>query len=119
MVEQELANIDLELFKTVHYAAVVIAAQAAQAKLDRLGGDMGACGFAWVTVYKVRKNSKLGKVLLSLGYDSAYGGGLQLWNPSGNHCQNIDAKESGAVHYVKHMQASFPALTIYSGSRMD
>ena len=39
-------------------------------------GDRDACGFAWVTVYDVRSNSKLGKALAQVGFRKAYGGGL-------------------------------------------
>lgn len=119
MVNPAIANIDLERFKVVHAEAVVLAKQAGQAKLDSIGGDRGSCGFAWVNVYEVRKNSKLGKVLQELGYQKDYSGAMNLWNPSGLGCQNIDAKESGAIHYVRHMQLNFPQLTMYSGSRLD
>lgn len=110
---------DLERFKVVHAEAVKLASERAAASLVEMGGDRGACGFAWVNIWKVRKNSKLGKVLQTLGYNKSWDGSMQLWNPSGNGCQNIDAKESGANAYVKHVQASFPNLVIYSGSRLD
>jgi hypothetical protein len=81
-------------------------------------GDRDACGFAWVTVYDVRSNSKLGKALATFGFSKAYGGGLQLWNPSGNPTQCITAKEEGAEAYAKVLQAKL-GLKVYAGSRMD
>ena len=45
-------------------------------------GDRDACGFAWVDVYGVRSNSKLGKWLQAAGFRKSYTGSLQLWNPS-------------------------------------
>jgi hypothetical protein len=81
-------------------------------------GDRDACGFAWVTVYDVRSNSKLGKALATYGFSKAYGGGLQLWNPSGNPTQCITAKEEGAEAYAKVLQTKL-GLKAYAGSRMD
>ena len=81
-------------------------------------GDRDACGFAWVTVYDVRSNSKLGKALATYGFSKAYGGGLQLWNPSGNPTQCITAKEEGAEAYAKVLSSKL-GLKAYAGSRMD
>jgi hypothetical protein len=81
-------------------------------------GDRDACGFAWVTVYDVRSNSKLGKALATYGFSKAYGGGLQLWNPSGNPTQCITAKEEGARAYADVLKSKL-GLTAYAGSRMD
>jgi hypothetical protein len=81
-------------------------------------GDRDACGFAWVTVYDVRSNSKLGKALATVGFRKAYGSGLQLWNPSGNPTQSITAKEEGAEAYAQVLKDKL-GLTAYAGSRMD
>jgi hypothetical protein len=81
-------------------------------------GDRDACGFAWVTVYDVRSNSKLGKALATYGFSKAYGGGLQLWNPSGNPTQCITAKEEGAQAYATVLKDKL-GLKAYAGSRMD
>ena len=64
-------------------------------------GDRDCCGFAWVTVYDVRSNSKLGKALAGYGFRKAYGGGLQLWNPSGMGVQSISVLEAGAEAYAQ------------------
>jgi hypothetical protein len=82
-------------------------------------GDRDACGFAWVTVYDVRSNSKLGKALATFGFSKAYGGGLQLWNPSGNPTQCITAKEEGARAYADVLKAKLGLERVYAGSRMD
>ena len=76
------------------------------------------CGFAWVTVYKVRSNSKLGKVLAAVGFRKAYGGGLQLWNPSMNFTQSITALEEGAECYARILRDKL-GLLAYAGSRLD
>ena len=79
---------------------------AARAAADQMfahvGGDLGACGFAWVTVYPKHKgNTKLGRaervVLRDLGFELDWTGkSFQVWNPSQHSCQNIDTKEAGA-----------------------
>ena len=81
-------------------------------------GDRDACGFAWVNVYEVRSNSKVGKILAQAGFKKAYGGGLQLWNPSGSWTQCITAKEVGAQAYADVLKAA-GIEQAYAGSRMD
>ena len=86
---------------------------------DKLGGkDQFACGFAWVNVYGVRGNTKLGKALKEAGFRPAYGGGLQLWNPSGMHCQNVDTLEEGARAAAEFLKQTL-GVEAYAGSRLD
>ena len=94
--------------------------QARKATEDFLAkhGDRDACGFAWVNVYDVRSNSKVGKVLAQAGFKKAYGGGLQLWNPSGSWTQCITAKEVGAQAYAEVLRSA-GIEKAYAGSRMD
>lgn len=106
-------------FKAEHYLAVEQAKEASQKMFNKIGGDKLACGFAWVKIFKVRSNSKFGKLLQSLGYSKAYGGGLMLWNPSGLPVQNVDIKEAGAEAYCRYLKSQFPELSIYAGSRLD
>ncbi len=102
--------------------AIVIEAVTKAAKTTRdflaQHGDRDACGFAWVTVYKVRSNSKLGKVLAQYGFSKSYSGGLQLWNPSGSHTQCITAKEVGAEACAEVLRTKL-GVEAYAGSRMD
>ena len=106
-------------FQDIHFTALDAAKTAAdkfyQEKLNCQ--DMYACGFAWVNVYGVKGNTKLGKLMKTLGFRKSYEGGLQLWNPSGHPCQNIDTKEEGAAAYAKILREA--GLQAYSGSRMD
>lgn len=101
-----------------HKAALQAARQETAAFLGKHGGTFDACGFAWVTVYE-KGTSKLIRTLKKLGFSRAYGGGYQLWNPSGSHTQSITAKEEGAEAYVKVFRQHFPTVKIYAGSRMD
>jgi hypothetical protein len=96
------------------------AQQARTAAKDFLAkhGDRDCCGFAWVTVYDVRSNSKLGKALAGYGFRKAYGGGLQLWNPSGMGVQSISVLEEGARAYADVLKDKL-GVKAYAGSRLD
>jgi len=92
------------------------AAKATQAFLAQ-HGDRDACGFAWVTVYE-KGSTKLGRALLKNGFSRAYGGGLQMWNPSGSYTQAITAKEVGAVEAARVLTERL-GVKAYAGSRLD
>ena len=114
------ATIETVRVQMAHVRAMAEAQSAARAFSDKHfgGSDGGACGFAWVNVYKVRSNSKLGKALAEVGFRKAYGGGLQLWNkwwPG----QSVDAAEHGATAYAAVMKEELGLEKIYSGSRLD
>lgn len=85
---------------------------------EQLGGqDRYACGFAWVNIYGVKGNTRLGKALAACGIRKAYGGGLQMWNPSKFGCQNVDTLEHGAMAAAAvFAKYGFEA---YAGSRLD
>jgi hypothetical protein len=84
----------------------------------RLGGrDQFACGFAWVNIYKVKGNTKLGKMLKAAGVRQDYTKAFQIWNPSGMPVQNVDTLEAGAEAAAKvFTKYGFEA---YAGSRLD
>ncbi len=108
----------MDNIKEAVQAGLVAAKAASEAEYTRIGGDGYACGFAWVTVYGVKLSTKEGKVFKSLGFDKAYGGGIQYWNPGGMSVQNIDIKEAGAVAFAKVLRGTL-GVTAYAGSRMD
>ncbi len=111
------ATTDLTQVKIVLHQAKQAAEQAAVTAYAQIG-ERDACGFAWVTVYKVRSNSKLGKVLAEAGFSKSYTGGLQLWNPSGHGTQSIGVKEAGAIVYAGYLKSQL-GLEAYAGSRLD
>jgi hypothetical protein len=85
---------------------------------ERLGGrDQFACGFAWVTVQE-KGSTKMGKALIEAGFRKAYGGGLQLWNPSGLYVQNVDTLEAGAEACAEFLRNTL-GVKAYAGSRLD
>lgn len=81
-------------------------------------GDRDACGFAWVNVWKVRSNSKLGKALQAAGFSKSYNGALQLWNPSKMGVQSVGILEAGAEAYAKVLVEKL-GVEAYAGSRLD
>jgi hypothetical protein len=112
------ATFDAKLVQDACEEASLEARKAAKAFFDK-HGDRDACGFAWVTVYDVRSNSRLGKTLATFGFRKAYGGGLQLWNPSKAGVQSISILEAGADAYAKVLKDKLGLEKVYSGSRMD
>jgi hypothetical protein len=84
----------------------------------KLGGrDQFACGFAWVNIYGVKGNTKLGKALKEAGVRQDYTKAFSIWNPSGLPVQNIDCKEAGAEAAAKVFQKY--GFQAYAGSRLD
>jgi hypothetical protein len=116
------ANFETVKVQMAHARAIDAAQKASQAFADKYfgGKDGGPCGFAWVNVYKVRSNSKMGKALAEIGFRKSYEGGLQLWNGRAGWWmgQSVDASEHGATAYAKVMQEELK-LDFYSGSRLD
>ena len=99
--------------------AAEMAARTAAKELYSKHGDRGACGFAWVNIYGVRSNSKLGKALAGYGFRKDYTGALSLWNPSKAAVQSIDILEAGAYAYAEVIKAKLGLDKVYAGSRMD
>ena len=85
---------------------------------DVLGGqDMYACGFAWVNIYGIKGNTKIGKRFALAGVRKDYTGALQIWNPSKYGCQNVDTLEAGARAAAKVLESY--GFRAYAGSRLD
>ena len=96
------------------------AAEAAARKyfVERLGGkDQYACGFAWVNIYGVKGNTKIGRALKLCDIRPSYSGGLQMWNPSKFGCQNVDTLEEGARAAADVFKRY--GFEAYAGSRLD
>ena len=84
----------------------------------KLGGqDQYACGFAWVNIYGVKGNTKLGKTLKAAGLRQDYTKAFSIWNPSEHGAQNIDTKEAGAMAAAKVFEKY--GFRAYAGSRLD
>ena len=81
------------------------------------GVDQYTCGFAWVDIFGVRSNSKIGKALAFGGFRKSYTKSLQLWNPSAMGVQNIDTLEAGAEAAAKVFEQH--GFRAYACSRLD
>jgi hypothetical protein len=112
-------NFNAEAVQDACNAAEMAARVAAKEAHVKYGGDRGACGFAWVNVYGVRSNSRLGKTLQSYGFRKDYTGALCLWNPSKAGVQSVDILEAGADAYAKVLRDKLGLEKVYAGSRLD
>ena len=108
----------LDNIASIHNTATQAAAKATEDFLAK-HGDRDACGFAWVDVYGVRSNSKLGKWLQAAGFRKDYTGALSLWNPSGFPTQSISILEAGAEAYAEVLKNKLGLDKVYAGSRLD
>ena len=115
----------VEDLKTIMQEAKQSAAIAAQSFLDDWNASTGGnqygepmyCGFAWVNIYGVKGNTKLGRAMKSAGYTKDYTGAYQIYNPAGYGGQSMDVKEAGArAAALVFEQYGFKA---YMGSRAD
>lgn len=100
------------------------AANAANELYAKYGTDnIGACGFAWVTIVPLHKgNTREGKaerrVLKEMGFSKDWTGkSYQFWDPARYGGQNIDIKEAGAVAAANVLKRY--GFKAYAGSRLD
>jgi hypothetical protein len=77
----------------------------------------GACGFAWVNIWGIKGNTKLGRVMKAAGIEKDYSGAHSIWNPSKYPTQNVSTLEAGAQAAAKVFKDA--GFTAYAGSRLD
>ena len=80
-------------------------------------GGWGACGFAWVNLYGIKGNTKIGRRLKLAGVDQSWDKSFQIWNPSGYPTQNVDTLEAGARAAAEVFRRY--GFDAYAGSRLD
>ena len=80
-------------------------------------GGWGACGFAWVDIFGIKGNTKLGRAMKAAGITKSYNGAYQIWNPSKYPTQNVDTLEAGARAAADVFKQY--GFTAYAGSRLD
>ena len=56
--------------------------------------DWDACGFAWVSFYGIKGNTKLGRALKAAGIDQAWDRSYQIWGGKFYSGQSISIKEA-------------------------
>ena len=111
-----LNDYTVEDLKTIKAAALQHANDAAVAYMDT-HGEHAYCGFAWVNIYGIKGNTKLGKRMKAAGFEKDYTGAYSIWNPSGLGTQCMSTKEAGAYAAAKVFSAA--GFTAYAGSRAD
>jgi hypothetical protein len=105
-------------FKEIHEEALEAAREAFTEAFARMGNkDNYPCGFAWVNVSGIKLSTKLGKEFAALDFKKSYGGGIDLWNPSGAYVQNMDVKYAGAAAYAKVLRKY--DITAFAQERLD
>lgn len=106
----------VEYLKQLKDAACVAARDAGLAFIAK-HGEQGYCGFAWVNIWGIKGNTKLGRNMKAAGYSKDYTGAYQIWNPSGLGTQCMSTKEAGAdAAAAVFVAAGFKA---YAGGRAD
>ena len=111
-----LNDYTVEDLKTIKAAACQHAQEQAQGSID-YNGELGYCGFAWVNIYGIKGNTRLGKRMKAAGFEKDYTGAYSIWNPSGLGTQCMSTKEAGAYAAAKVFSAA--GFTAYAGSRPD
>jgi len=86
-----------------------------QEKLN--GRDQFACGFAWVDIFGIKGNTKLGKAFKEAGVSKSHTGAFQIWNPADMYVQNVDTLEAGAQAAADVFKRY--GFSAYAGSRLD
>jgi len=90
-----LNDYTVEEIKRIIQQAKTAAHDAATAHIDEYG-EQWYCGFAWVNIWDIKGNTKLGKRMKQAGLDKDYTGAYSIWNPSGLGTQCMSTKEAGA-----------------------
>ena len=111
-----LNDYTVEDLQTIRSAALQHANDAALAHLAQYG-EHAYCGFAWINIYDIKGNTKLGKRMKAAGIEKDYSGAYKIWNPSGLGTQCMSTKEAGAAAAAKVFQAA--GFKCYAGSRAD
>ena len=104
-----------EIFAEAKRRAYAAAVEYSQKYFGGAGG--GLCGFAWVSIYDIKGNTKLGRILKKIGVEQDYSRAFNIWNPSGLGVQSIDIKEAGAQAAAEYLR-NF-GFNAYAGSRLD
>ena len=111
-----LNDYTVEDLQAIKAAALQHANDAAIAHLEQYG-EHAYCGFAWINIYDIKGNTKLGKRMKAAGFTKDYSGAYSIWNPSGLGTQCMSTKEAGARAAAKVFTAA--GFTCYAGSRAD
>ena len=90
-------NYTVEELKTI-VAEAVQAGRVAAADAYAANGnsDWDMCGFAWVSIWNIKGNTRLGKALRAAGVEQSYDRSFQIWGGKFYSGQSITIKERAA-----------------------
>jgi hypothetical protein len=110
---------DVNEIKSILAKAKTAAANASQEYFtEKMNSeDNYPCGFAWVNIYGIKGNTKLGRAMKAAGIEKDYSGAYKIWNPGEMFVQNVDIKEAGAEAAADVFE-SF-GFKAYANSRLD
>ena len=125
VIAQDPKLYTVEDLKSIMQDAKNAANIAAQSFLDDWNASTGGnqygepmyCGFAWVNIYNVKGNTRLGRAMKAAGYTKDYTGAYQIYNPAGYGGQSMDVKEAGA-RAAAQVFTNY-GFTAYAGGRAD
>jgi hypothetical protein len=102
--------------QAVYEKAVECARAATLKHIDIYGENPFGCGFAWVNINPAK--GPMVKYLKALGVGGkGYPKGYQIWNPSNNYTQDMDAKYAGAQAFAKVLSDN--GVNAVAGCRLD
>ena len=109
-------NYSVQELKDLLVAAKTAAHDAAVEHINKYG-EHAYCGFAWINIYGIKGNTKLGKRMKAAGIEKDYSGAYKIWNPSGLGTQCMSTKEAGAQACADVFRKY--GFEAYMGSRAD
>ena len=111
-----LNDYTVEEIKQIIQEAKTAAQDAALAHIKHYG-EQAYCGFAWVNIWGIKGNTKLGKRMKQAGLDKDYTGAYSIWNPSSLGTQCMSTKEAGASAAAQVLKGY--GFKCSAGSRAD
>ena len=113
-------NYTVDQLKAILTEAHIVAYKAAEKHEAEYYPDngWGACGFAWVNIWGIKGNTKLGRAMKAAGIEKDYTGAYSIWNPSKYPTQNVSTLEAGAQAAAAVFKR-YGFEKAYAGSRLD
>tara|TARA_B100000902_G_scaffold353308_1_gene364649 strand:+ start:378 stop:722 length:345 start_codon:yes stop_codon:yes gene_type:complete len=113
-------NYTVDQLKAILTEAHIVAYKAAEKHEAEYYPDngWGACGFAWVNIWGIKGNTKLGRAMKAAGINKDYTGAYSIWNPSKYPTQNVSTLEAGAQAAAAVFKR-YGFEKAYAGSRLD
>ena len=115
-IAQDINQYTVEDILAIKAEALEAGAKAAKEYIEQ-HGEPFYCGFAWVNIYDIKGNTKLGKRMKQAGIEKDYSGAYSIWNPSQHGTQSMDVKEAGAQAACDVFRKY--GFKAYMGSRAD